>query len=61
MKTYLTQSYGVIVEQNGPEVLINREGFSCWVSLSCLVHGLDGVWCSFQGDWYVRINSAGKG
>ena len=60
MKTYLTQFYGVIVEQNGPEVLFNSEGFSCLVSLSCLVHGLDGAWCSFQEDWYVHINSAGK-
>jgi len=21
--------------------------------LACLVHGLHGVWCSFQGSWYV--------
>ena len=60
MKTYLSQFYGVIVQQNGPEVLFNSEGFSCWVSLSCLVHHLDGAWCLFQGGWYVRINSAGK-
>ena len=29
--------------------------------ISRLVYGLNGIWCSFQGGWYVCVNSESAG
>ena len=58
MKTYPALFYGIVVEQSDLEVVLSKE-YCVWFHISCIVRGLYGVWCSFQG--LVRVIPAGAG
>ena len=55
--------YGIVAEQSDPEALFKQlsvKEYHVWLHKYCLVHGLYGIWCSFQGGWYVLILLVGE-